>query len=509
MAALPRLSRALIADPGFRERSRAALPEVAALELPEKAVQFGTGAFLRAFVECFIDEANRRGTFGGRVVLVGSTESGRERLLNEQDGLFTLVTQGLDRGIAHDERRVVSSVSRAISARDEWEDVLACARNPLLELVFSNTTEIGISLDPGDEPSLLPPRSFPGKLTRFLYERARAFDYDAQKGVVVLPCELIEENGAHLREIVLTLADRWHLDVRFSQWIDRSVPFCNTLVDRIVPGTPGVNDLDRLESELGYRDTALTTCEAYRLFAIEADASVRAHLRFAEGASDMALTGNVTPYRERKVRVLNGGHTAVVSVALLAGCETVLDAMHHELVGPFLRRAVLDEIVPSLDVTGAASFAREVLDRFANASIRHALFDITLQGTTKMKVRVVPSIVRYAEKTGQVPAALALGFAAHLLFLRGDLQTARRRAALPVPPDESGERIRRLWERNRDSDDTLDELVRTVCSDRMLWDTDLTRMPGFADAVTTHLVRAVRGGIDAALEAHLAITPTS
>lgn len=202
-------------------------PDPAQLDLPEKAVQFGTGAFLRGFVGYFIDEANRKGRFGGRIVAVASTESGRDRVLNRQDGLFTLAIHGGSEGAAR--RRLISSYSRAFSARSNWRDVLAVAQRPELELIFSNTTEAGIALDPDDSPLLSPPRSFPGKLARFLYERARAFDYDEDRGVIVLPCELIDNNGDRLREIVLTLARRCWLDAEFIDWVERAVSFCNTL----------------------------------------------------------------------------------------------------------------------------------------------------------------------------------------------------------------------------------------------------------------------------------------
>ncbi|MDP9348113.1 MAG: tagaturonate reductase, partial [Gemmatimonadota bacterium] len=376
---LPTLGRGLVSSPDFQRRTDVSAPTPELLDLPERAVQFGTGAFLRGFVELFLDEANRRGHFGGRVVMVGSTGSGRDRVLSEQDGLYTLSVQGVDRGAVVEERRVIGSVSRALSARDQWDEVLAVAREPELELVLSNTTEVGITLDEEDRPDLAPPRSFPGKLTRFLYERARAFDYDPARGVVVLPCELIEDNGRRLREIVLALAARWELGDEFTAWLERAVPFCNTLVDRIVPGTPEAAVLEELQAALGYRDGLLTTCEVYRLFAIEGDEALRARLRFAAADPGIVVTPDVAPYRERKVRLLNGAHTVTVPAALLSGCETVLEAVRHPLVGPFLRRVMLEEIVPHLEAPGAEEFAHAVLDRFANPFIRHALLDISLQ----------------------------------------------------------------------------------------------------------------------------------
>jgi len=229
------------------------------LALPERAVQFGTGAFLRGFIDTFVDEANAVGAFNGRIVAIGSTSSGRDRALAEQDGLYTLVSRGLVRGVPHEERRIIGSISRALSATDGWSAVLACARDPNISIIFSNTTEVGITLDESDEFDAMPPRSFPGKLARFLYERADTFAFAPSSGVIVVPCELIEANGARLRTIVLRLAERWSLGAEFVRWVESSVRFCNTLVDRIVPGGPTAEDGASLEAALGYRDGMLTT----------------------------------------------------------------------------------------------------------------------------------------------------------------------------------------------------------------------------------------------------------
>jgi tagaturonate reductase len=495
------LNRELVASPEFASDREVDAPGAELLDLPEKVVQFGTGAFLRGFVDYFIDAANRAGHFDGRVVMVGSTGSGRDQALTEQDGLYTLATLGLVRGVPVSEYRVIGSVSRALSAAREWDQVLACARDPQLELVFSNTTEVGIALDPEDAPDLLPPRSFPGKLTRFLYERGRAFQFAEQAGVVVIPCELIADNGDRLREIVLQLAERWDLEPAFRAWIENAVPFCNTLVDRIVPGTPTGEQAERIRSELGYQDTLLTVCESYRLFPIQADEQVAPRLRFAKADPGIVLTDDVSPFRERKVRILNGGHTIMVSTALLAGCEIVSEAVEHPLVGAYLRRVMFDEIVPSLQVEGAEQFARDVLDRFANPFIRHALFDITLQSTMKMRVRVVPSILKFSEIHGRVPESLAFGFAAYLLFMRGDLHERRRASGASVPADDQAERVRAFWNSRSDQDDAeLHDLARQACSDTDLWGVDLTTLPGFSEAVALHLTRAHNEGITAALE---------
>jgi len=371
--------------------------------------------------------------------------------------------------------------------------------------VISNTTEVGIALDAADAFDANPPRSFPAKLTRFLAERARAFEYDPKRGLVVLPCELIERNGDTLRCLVGELVSRWALGADVERWIDESVVFCNTLVDRIVPGGVSSSEAKRLESKLGFHDELLTSCEPYALFAIEGDEQLRERIGFADAEARVVVTADIEPYRERKVRLLNGGHTIAVPAALLAGLETVRDACEDERIGVLLRRAMLDEIVPSLTAPGSVEFAREVLARFANPYIRHSLIDITLHGTAKMRARVVPSIVEYVERTGRTPSALAFGFAAYLVFMRGELHDERRAAGLSVPEDPGGARVRALWESaDVRSDAGLMAMVREVCADETLWGTDLSRVGEFADAVGNHVSRILRQGIAAALDDYLA-----
>jgi tagaturonate reductase len=319
MTARPRLSRELAASLALAERTGVELPPVETLELPEKVVQFGTGAFLRGFAEYFIDEANRRGIFGGSVVAVSSTGSPRDALLNEQDGLYTLAMQGVEGSAARQRYRIIASLNRAISARDDWSAVLDLARSTDVGIVISNTTEVGIVLDETDTFDANPPRSFPGKLTRFLAERARAFDYDERRGVVVLPCELNEDNGDALRDVVATLARKWSVGSQFERWLRNAVVFCNTLVDRIVPGAVATNEADRIGRLFGYRDGLITACESYALFAIQGDERLRDALGFVDADPRIIIAPDIRPYRERKVRVLNGTHTISVTVALLAG----------------------------------------------------------------------------------------------------------------------------------------------------------------------------------------------
>lgn len=501
MAERARLSPALVRD--IPSSTDVALPSADRLSLPERAVQFGTGALLRGLVDAILDDANARGHFGGRVVMIGSTGSGRDRAINEQGGLFTLVTQGLVDGAARRDCRVVASVSRALSAASQWDDVLRCAESPELELVFSNTTEVGIVLDAQDaarDPAPAPPRSFPGKLTAFLLHRGRWCGLDPALAPVVIPTELIEANGDRLRELVLTLASRWGASPELLAWLGE-VRFCNTLVDRIVPGAPSGALAEELRSTLPYDDGMITVCEPYRLFAIEGDAALSERLRFAADEPGVVVAESITPYRLRKVRLLNGAHTSLVPLALLAGCVTVREAVTHPLVGGFLRSALLDEIVPSVDAPGAEAFAHDVLARFANPFLEHQLWDIALQGTTKFRVRVVPSIVDYVRVTGSVPRALALGFAGFLAFQRGTMQDARRAAGGSVPADDAGEPIRLRWRDVAATPESLATFVGAICGDEGLWGTDLGAIPGFTSAVAEHLSVVLEQGAVKAIEA--------
>ena len=468
MTQLPRLDRTIARD------------DAALLRLPEKAVQFGTGAFLRGFVESFIDAANRRGEFGGRIVAIGSTGSGRDRVLNEQNGLFTLAVRGMQNGALVSKYQLITSLSRALSAVDEWQAVLATARDPNIELVFSNTTETGIRLDE-PEASADPPQSFPGKLTRFLFERAKAFDFARGAGVIVLPCELIENNGDRLKEIVIALTKRWSLGDGFERWIVEAVHFCNTLVDRIVPGEPAHEEKMRMWQELGYCDELLTVAEAYRLYAIEAAPEIASRLTFTKGEQNIIVADDISAYRERKVRLLNGTHTISVPVALLAGCETVSEAVEDDDVGAFIRRVLLQELVASTTVAQAESFAHDVLDRFANPYIRHDLQDITLQQTMKLRVRIVPAISDYFNCEQEAPAFIAFGFAAFLLVVRDERSTRA---------DDGAAQVRELWRAHSDAG----ELARAACSARELWGADLAHH-GFEEMVADALRSIEANGV--------------
>ena len=465
---------------------------------PETILQFGTGRFLRAFADFFVDRANRSGQYNGHIVVVQSTGSSQAALLNRQDGCYTLWTR--DEGKQSFE--TIQSISRAVSARQDWGAVLSLARSLDLQVVLSNTTEVGLSLDEDETHLGSPPRSFPAKLTAVLYERARHFDFDPARGLVVLPCELVENNGDLLRSLVQDVAQRARLGDAFSAWLDESTAFCNTLVDRIVPGTPPEDKYRAAEQELGYQDSLLITAESYRLWAIEGDASIMERIGFVDADPGIIVADDITPYRLRKVRLLNGGHTLSVPLGLLAGNRTVLDNMTSAVTGPYIRALLRDEIGPVLDVDPATvePYIDEVLQRWRNPFLVHRLIDITLESTTKMRHRVVPSIEDYYALHGAAPRHMALGFAAYLLFMNGQRAPDGTFVGnwlgweYPIRDSEAAALLG-YWQ----ASESVPDLVSAVSKDERLWGTNLAALPGWADAVAAFLTLLREQGASAAV----------
>lgn len=501
---LPVLNRQLALDPTLRTQTKAALPAPRLFDLPEKVLQFGAGGFLRAFADYFIDHANRQDIFNGRIVVVQSTGGSRGNTLHEQDGLFTLCVQGLENGARVENYTVISSISRTFSAYEDWQAVLQCAGNPQLELVLSNTTEVGIALDENDALALNPPHSFPGKLAAFLYARFKFFNGAADKGLIIIPCELVDNNGELLRKIILTLARKWGLEEAFIQWLTSANHFCNSLVDRIVPGTPAKEILQQHWQGLGYEDHLLTSAEVYNLWAIQGDDTIRQRLAFVQANPTIIVANDITPFRERKVRILNGTHTLTVPAAFLLGNKIVLDNMKQPLVSKFIERLIFDEIVPSLEVDreSAMAFAREVLDRWRNPFLQHQLISILLQSTSKMYARNVPTILRYYQKMKKAPPLIAGGFAAYLLVMRGvekqhDKIYGRRGDETYPINDDQAEYFFELWSAVKTNDpQSINHFVEAVCGNESIWGMSLATLPGFVEIVSENLYLLLKDGME-------------
>lgn len=479
------------------------VPDPSVFELPEKVLQFGTGVLLRGLPDYFIDKANRQGIFNGRIVVVKSTSQGDTSAFDRQDGLYTLCVRGIENGRKVEENIIHSCISRVLSATEEWEQILECAHNQNMQVIISNTTEVGIQLV-NDDIRRHPPTSYPGKLLAFLYERFRAFGGSAISGMVIVPTELIPNNGKKLESIVLELAHLNGLEDEFIEWLENHNHFCNSLVDRIVPGRPDESVQSALEEELGYSDKLMTMSEVYRLWAIEGDGHIRQVLSFADADPGVVIAPDIDLHRELKLRLLNGTHTLSCGLAFLAGCDTVKEAMDDEIVSGFITALMQHEIAPSIpypvDPATAQEFGARVLDRFRNPHIRHQWINITMQYSSKMKMRCLPVLLKHYERHDDAPGLFALGFAAYLYFMKaverkgtqyfGELNGTKYQIQ-----DDQAEVFYKRWMGLSNA-----ALVQDALRDTGFWGLDLNSLPGFTQAVTEKLNGIIHGGIREAME---------
>lgn len=486
---------------------------------PERILQFGTGVLLRGLPDYLVQKANDQGRFNGSIVIVKSTDSQTDEF-SEQDNLYTVAVRGVQQGQDVSETTIVSAVSRVLAAQTQWDEVLRIARNPNLQIILSNTTEIGLNYV---EESIFqrPPVSFPAKLTSFLYERFRSVGGSKAKGLVVVPTELVTDNGLKLREAVEKLAAYNELGKLFTKWLKFHVRFCNSLVDRIVT-RPTDEAKQTLQNEMGYEDELLTFTEPYHLWAIEGDDRVRKTLSFADASTpEIIIDEDINFYRERKLRVLNGTHTLTMPLGYLLGLETVADEMRHPAMSRYVESLMLDEIVPTvphygtpgMDRAAVEQFARDVLDRFRNPHLDHLLLNISLQETAKMQARNVATIQRYYAQFNTVPKRMALGFAAYLLFMKavreekgqffGEVSVGSGVLTYPIR-DERAAYFYGDWKTVKISKpDTINTFVKSVLSDLTLWQADLSALPGFVDAVATYLRALVADGAGKTLKQSL------
>jgi tagaturonate reductase len=474
-------------------------------DAPERVLQFGEGNFLRAFVDWQFYELSRRNLFHGRVVVVQPLPQGLVHRLNAQDGLYTLLHRGVHNGTNVDRREVITVVRRGLDPYTEWTDFLHLASSPDIRYIVSNTTEAGIAYDRTPAPNGRCPASFPAKVTAFLAKRYRHFGGSADAGIVFLPCELIERNGDMLREHVLRHALDWQLGAGFRQWLDEACRFANTLVDRIVPGFPAT-EADQLHRELGYADGLMVAAELFHQWVIEADDAVRCALPFDKAGLNVIWTDDLTPYRTLKVRILNGSHTTGTIPALLAGKETVKEMVDDPLTGGYLRAGLEREILPGLSAGPgvAGRYAAAVFERFRNPYIRHPLAAIALNAVSKYRVRVLPSLLRYREMTGEVAPVLSCSLAALLLYYRGrltadgTLQGAFGGNSYTVADEPAALRII-AGAHQEHADAPAEELCSRVLGSSALWESDLSSVPGLVTAVARWYALMVEHGVVVAL----------
>lgn len=461
---------------------------------PVKVLQFGEGNFLRAFADWIIDKLNEDTEFNGDVQIVQPISKGMGDLINEQEGLYHVVLNGLRDGKPVREMRLIQSVRGVINPYEDLDAYLRTAEIPDLQIVLSNTTEAGIVFNPEDTNPEILPASFPGKLAIWLYRRFRFFNGAPDKAITIIPCELIDRNGGKLREVIIQYIQLWKLPEVFLDWIHHHTTFCNTLVDRIVPGFPK-EDIDEIRKAVGFEDNLVVTAEPFHLWVIEGPDSVRDLLPAEKAGLDVLFVKDQAPYRTRKVRILNGAHTSIVPVAYLHGLRTVRDSVEDPFSGVFLKEAIHEEIIPTLDLPEKelSQFANSVIERFRNPFIRHELKSIALNSISKYKVRVLPSLLEYVDRFGTLPERLVFSLACLIQFYRGEWHGE----TLPVNDDDD---ILRFFQNSWSTADVR-KVAMQALSNTTLWDRDLTSVPGLPDAITSHLEMLRRPDVVAAWEA--------
>ena len=453
---------------------------------PVKILQFGEGNFLRAFVDWMIDILNEKTAFNGAVEIVQPISKGMSKELVEQEGLYHVLLKGIQQGKIFSEARLITCVSNAINPYESFHDFIKAGENPDLKIVISNTTESGIAFNSSDSnPSVLA-ESFPGKLTQLLLHRFEFFNGDGKKGLIFLPCELIEQNGETLKKTILEYAELWELSADFIRWINSANIFCNTLVDRIVPGFPR-DTIQEIQTTIGYEDNLVVQAEPFHLWVIEGPATVQQHLPVDKAGLEVKFVTDLTPYRTRKVRILNGAHTTLVPVAYLAGFRTVKESIDDPSIGTYIRKTVAEEIIPTLDLPPdeLEKFASDVIERFQNPFIKHELLSIALNSVSKYKVRVLPSVLEYYKRTGKLPSNLLYALAALIRFYKGEWQGDG------IPLNDSQEVLdffKKVWQTQK-----ADVIVQTVLANESFWGQDLNDIKGLPDVVSKALQQIESG----------------
>lgn len=459
------------------------------IKRPIKVVQFGEGNFLRAFADVMIDILNEKTDFNGNIVLFKPIEFGSLERFERQNGLYTVYLRGLENGEEKIIKREVTSIEKAVACYEQYDEYMSYAKLDTVRFVISNTTEAGIVYDETDKFESNPPKTYPGKLTKFLYERYRAFNGDMTKGLVILPVELIDDNGKNLKICVEKFAKLWNLGRDFTEWLENACVFTSTLVDRIVTGYPRDEDKQIFES-FGYEDELLVTGEPFALWVIESDKDISKELPFEKAGLPVIFTDDHKPYKQRKVRILNGAHTSFVLASYLAGNDYVGQSMNDTLIYNFMQKTIFGEIIPTLELPrkDLVDFAEAVTDRFKNPFIKHALLSISLNSVSKWKARCMPSFLKYIEINRKLPERLTFSLAALIAFYNG---SEIRDGALVGHRDNEEYQIRddaAVLEFFRDNSKlSAMELAQKVLSNESFWGEDISDKCGAGEAVGKYL----------------------
>ena len=455
--------------------------------LPIKVVQFGEGNFLRAFVDYAFQRLNNEVDFNAGIAVVQPLKDGMVNMINDQDGLYTLFMNGIKKGEKIQDIQLISNIVKAINPYSDFADYLTLAKEPALQFIVSNTTEAGIEFLDTDTPDMQPPAAFPAKLTVLLHERFKHFNGDASKAVTIIPCELIDYNSETLKKCILQYCDLWNLDAAFVKWVSEDCTYHSTLVDRIVPGYPRA-EIEEYNSKLDYQDKLIVAAEPFFLWAIEGGEDLKAKLPFDKTDLNVKIVDDIRPFKMIKVRILNGAHTAMVPVSLLFGNQLVMETVNGGFTGPFVDNVIaeISETLP-MDKNEITAYAEEVMDRFRNPFIKHALADIALNSISKFKVRVLPSLLGYYTTTKKLPTSLTFSLACLIQFYKGTWNNE----ALPVKDTpELVEAFKKAWELGN-----IESVVAAVLANTDFWDEDLNKVEGLSQALVHALNEIEANGI--------------
>jgi len=455
--------------------------------LPIKVVQFGEGNFLRAFVDYAFQRLNNEVDFNAGIAVVQPLKDGMVNMINDQDGLYTLFMNGIKKGEKIQDIQLISNIVKAINPYSDFADYLALAKEPALQFIVSNTTEAGIEFLDTDTPDMQPPAAFPAKLTVLLHERFKHFNGDASKAVTIIPCELIDYNSETLKKCILQYCDLWNLDAAFVKWVSEDCTYHSTLVDRIVPGYPRA-EIEEYNSKLEYQDNLIVAAEPFFLWAIEGGEDLKAKLPFDKTDLNVKIVDDIRPFKMIKVRILNGAHTAMVPVSLLFGNQLVMETVNGGFTGPFVDNVIaeISETLP-MDKNEITAYAEEVMDRFRNPFIKHALADIALNSISKFKVRVLPSLLGYYTTNKKLPTSLTFSLACLIQFYKGTWNNE----ALPVKDTpELVEAFKKAWELGN-----IESVVPAVLANTDFWDEDLNKVEGLSQALVHALNEIEANGI--------------
>lgn len=461
---------------------------------PDRIIQFGEGNFLRAFVDWIVWKTNQATDFNAGVVVVQPIDRGMVDMLNEQDCLYHLNLQGIDKGQAVDSIDMIDVINRGINPYRDFDDYIALAENPDIRFVISNTTEAGIAFDPACKLEDRPASSYPGKLTQLLYRRFQYFKGDMSKGLIIFPCELIFLNGKELKKCIYQYIELWNLGEEFKTWFEQACGVYCTLVDRIVPGYPKDN-IEEIRARIGYEDKLVVKAEIFHLWVIEAPQEIAAEFPADKAGLNVLFVPSEAPYHERKVTLLNGPHTVLSPVGYLSGLDTVRECVEDPEIGKFVRKVMYEELLETLNLPKPEleAFAASVLERFVNPYVKHFVTSIMLNSFPKFKTRDLPGLKTYLERKGELPKGIVLGLAGIITYYKGG-----KRGDVDIVPNDDAAIIallQELWQ----SGDTA-KVAEGVLAADFIWGEDLNKIPGLTSLLASFLAKIQAEGMREAVK---------